>query len=86
MPFWAYIIRSETTGKLYIGQTSDLENRIRRHNAEEPGSSRYTHKQMGPWQLIYAEEVETRGEAMKRKRYLKSGQGREWMRNNIKSK
>ncbi len=56
MPFWVYIIRSETTGKLYVGQTSDLENRLRRHNIDEPGSARYTHKQMGPWQLIYTEE------------------------------
>ena len=27
--FWVYVIRSEGTGKLYVGQTNDLEGRLR---------------------------------------------------------
>jgi putative endonuclease len=38
MPFWVYILQNETTGKLYKGQTSDLEKRIERHNTDESGS------------------------------------------------
>jgi predicted GIY-YIG superfamily endonuclease len=33
--------------------------------------------------LIYSEEKETRSDAMKREKYLKSGQGREWIKENI---
>ena len=83
LPFWVYILRSEATGKLYIGQTSDLEERVMRHNSEEGGSKRYTHRQEGPWTLIYSEEMETRSDAMMREKYLKSGQGREWIKENI---
>lgn len=83
MPYWVYILQNETTGKLYKGQTSDLGKRIERHNTHESGSMRYTYKQKGPWKLIYSEKHSTRSEAMKREKFLKSGQGREWIYNNI---
>ena len=83
MPYWVYILQNETTGNLYKGQTSDLESRLEHHNTHEPGSMRYTHKQKGPWRLIYSEAYPTRAEAMKRERFLKSGQGREWIEANI---
>ena len=86
MPYWVYILRNETTDKLYKGQTSDLEKRIERHNTHESGSMRYTYKQKGSWRLIFSEEYSTRSEAMKREKFLKSGQGREWIRDNITSK
>ncbi len=83
MPYWVYIIQSKTSGKLYTGQTSDLEGRIKRHNTDESGSGRYTHKQKGPWRLIYSEKYEIRSEAMKREIKLKSGKGRQWVQENI---
>ncbi|NQT69782.1 MAG: GIY-YIG nuclease family protein [Desulfobacteraceae bacterium] len=83
MPFWTYILQSESTGKLYVGQTSDLEKRVLRHNSDESGARRYTHKQKGPWRLICSEEHSTCSEAMKRERFLKSGQGREWVKDNM---
>jgi putative endonuclease len=84
--YWIYILQSEATRKLYIGQTSDLQKRIARHNSGESGSRSYTHKQTGPWRLIHSEEYATRGEAMKRERFLKSGRGREWIRDNIQDR
>jgi putative endonuclease len=83
MPYWTYILQNETTGKLYKGQTSDLKSRVERHNTPESGSMRYTYKQKGLWRLIYSEEHSTRSEAMKREKFLKSGQGREWIKDNI---
>ena len=83
MPYWVYILQNETTGKLYKGQTSDLPSRVERHNTHEAGSMRYTYKQKGIWRLIYSEEYSTRSEAMKREKFLKSGQGREWIKSNI---
>jgi putative endonuclease len=83
MPYWVYTLQNETTGKLYKGQTSDLDKRIERHNTRESGSMRYTYKQRGSWLLIHKEKYSTRREAMKREKFLKSGQGREWIKVNI---
>ena len=79
MTFFVYILRSETTGRIYIGHTSDLKRRLREHNDSQLGKSRYTRKQKGPWRLVYSEEKESRGDAMRRERFLKGGQGREWI-------
>jgi putative endonuclease len=82
MPFWVYILQSDSTGKIYIGQTSDLDDRVKRHN-KDYDKNRYTRKQKGPWLLIYSEKYETRSEAMKREKFLKSGNGREWILDSI---
>ena len=76
MSYFVYVIRSETTGKRYIGQTSDLKARLDRHNSDY-GKDRYTSKQDGPWELVYSEELETRSTAVRRERFLRSGKGRE---------
>lgn len=83
MAFCVYILQSETTGKLYTGQTSDLERRLREHNDEEIGRQRFTRKQWGPWRLLYSEEMPTRSEALKREKYLKTGKGREWIKQSV---
>ena len=83
MAFSVYILRSETTGQIYVGQTSDLERRLREHNDLKVGKHRYTRKQKGPWRLVYSEEMESRSRAMMRERFLKSGQGREWIHREI---
>ena len=83
MPYWVYILQNEITGKLYKGQTSDMKSRLERHNTHEFGSMRYTYKHKGPWRLIHSEEHSTRSDAMKREKFLKSGQGREWIKSNI---
>jgi putative endonuclease len=53
--------------------TSNLENRIKRHNS---GYGRST-KSRAPFELIHVEEVETREEARQREKFFKSGVGRE---------
>jgi len=83
LPFWVYILQSETTGKIYIGHTSNVERRLREHNDKQLGKQRYTRKQQGPWLLIHSEEMPSRSEAMKREKFLKTGIGREWIYRNI---
>ncbi len=85
MPFWVYVLQSESTGKIYIGHTSDLERRFREHNDSSLGRHRYTRKQIGPWHLVYSEEYSSRVEATKREKALKSGQGRRWIYERILS-
>ncbi len=66
--FYLYILESELDGSYYIGQTKNIENRLEEHNTNK---NKYTrHKQ--PWKLIYKEEFQTRGEAIKRERYFKN--------------
>ncbi len=78
--FWVYVIRSEASGKLYIGHTNDLAGRVRQHNDPARNRSLYTKRQAGPWTLVHSERCPTRAAAMGRERYLKSGRGRAWLR------
>jgi putative endonuclease len=73
---YVYVLQNETSGRLYKGFTSNLVQRIGQHNA---GISKST-KNRGAWRLVYQEEFATRGEAMQREKFLKSGQGREFLK------
>jgi putative endonuclease len=77
------VIRSESSGKCYIGHTSDLAGRLRHHNDPEDKKGLYTRRNPGPWILVHEEEFLSRREAMARERFLKSGQGREWLRRKL---
>ena len=80
--FYVYALYSSKFNKIYIGQTCDLTSRLVEHNS---GKSFYT-KRFIPWEIIYTEEFETRGEVMKREKQLKSQKGREFVWNIIKKK
>jgi len=56
-----------------VGHTSDLTQRLGQHNHEITKST----KNRGPWELIYKEKFATKADAMRRERFLKTGQGRE---------
>ena len=62
-----YILESGKSGHYYIGQTDNLEKRIREHNL---GKSKST-KSGIPWSLIYKEIYETRKDAIRREKDLK---------------
>ncbi|MCL4239887.1 MAG: GIY-YIG nuclease family protein [Dehalococcoidia bacterium] len=77
MAFTVYVLRN-VQGRLYIGQTSDLPRRLTEHAS---GESRWTSGSgRGPWELVRAEEFETRAEAMARERQLKSGRANQDLR------
>jgi putative endonuclease len=67
-----YIIRSVASGLYYVGHTEDLERRLEEHNS---GRSHFT-KKRGPWELVYQEEIGSRGEAMRRERAIKARRSR----------
>ena len=64
MGFILYILQSSKSGKLYIGQTENIEDRLNRHNKGYSKSTKFGI----PWELIYTEEYATRSEAMKREK------------------
>ena len=71
-----YALKSRLRNYIYVGLTSNLEERIRRHN---DGRERTT-KAYRPFELIYSEEHLTREEARKREKYFKSGVGKEFLK------
>jgi len=82
--FYVYVIQSLKTGKIYIGQTQDINKRIKRHNQElKTKPTTYTKRNQGPWKLVYKEGLKTREEATKRERELKSFQGRRFIKDKI---
>lgn len=68
MKFFTYILISEVDESYYIGQTQDVEKRLKRHNA---GRNRSTSAKR-PWKLLYAKTCSSRSEAIKIESYLKS--------------
>lgn len=68
---FVYILRSDKDGKLYVGITANVENRLAYHNA---GRVRST-KNRRPFQLIHVEVCPTRMAAREREVYLKSYKG-----------
>jgi putative endonuclease len=71
--FTTYVLRSQTTHRLYTGCTSGFENRLGQHNSDLSIST----KHRGPWELVHRENFATLAEAVRRERYLKTGKGRE---------
>ena len=59
MPFTVYILYSEKLDKYYKGHTSNIIERLKRHNG---GYEKYT-KSGVPWKLVWTAEKSTRGEA-----------------------
>ena len=79
--YTVYVLHSPSYNKIYIGFTSDLENRLKSHNIF---ASKGWTKQFRPWVLIYTEEYTSKAEAMKREKNLKGAKGRAEIWNMIK--
>lgn len=58
--YYVYILKSVKFDKFYIGQTNDMVERLRRHNA---GMEKFT-SIYRPWKLVGYITKETRSEAM----------------------
>jgi len=77
--FYIYVIKS-SKGKLYTGHTGDINKRLSEHNS---GLCKSTKIDKG-WRLIYSETFESRGDAMKREKWLKTGTGRKFIKEIIR--
>lgn len=75
--FTVYVLYSETYDKIYVGYSSNIEERLKSHN--ELATKGWTVKYR-PWQLFYTEVFDTKAEAMKREKQLKSAKGREFIK------
>ena len=77
--YTVYVIRSKVSGTFYTGQTSDFQRRFEQH---QQGIAHYT-RVRGPWEIMLTEEYANLREAMRRERFLKSGHGREWLKQRL---
>jgi putative endonuclease len=66
--YFLYILESELDHTLYIGQSNNTENRLNSHNKGQNKST----KTKVPWNLLFSKELNTRSEAVKLERKLKS--------------
>jgi len=73
-----YILRSLANEKFYIGSSRE-NNSEARWKSHESGKTRST-KSGRPWKLVHQEQYVTYTEARKRENFLKSGQGRKWIK------
>jgi putative endonuclease len=72
MPYWVYILKSDSTDRLYCGQTKDLERRIKEHNDPDYRSTRTTKNFPGPWEIIWSCDCADRSQAMKLEQRIKN--------------
>ena len=79
MNYFVYAIYNKEHNKIYIGQTSNLEERLELHNKKIFNNS-YTSRYNGKWVLIYFEKVNNRTNALVRENQLKSFQGRQFIK------
>ena len=71
MSYYVYILISKKDNRHYIGSTSDVMARLNFHNA---GLQRST-KNRAPFELVLFEEYDSKEEALKREKQIKSWKG-----------
>ena len=80
MAYFVYILYSKKDLKLYVGCTHDLVERFKKHNAGLVPATKYRR----PLELIHSEELEDKGVAFQRERFLKSLWGARFKRKILK--
>ena len=78
--YYVYILQSRKDNKFYIGSTSNVESRLKFHNAGRQRSTRHRI----PFEIVRVEKYESKSEALKREKQIKSYKGGEAFRKLIK--
>ena len=77
---YVYVLQSETDGKLYIGCTKNLRQRLTTHNEGLVAAT----KRRLPLRLVYYEASHHLRDAFHREKYLKSTYGHRYLRTRLK--
>ncbi len=77
---YVYVIRSKKDGRFYVGMTQNVDKRLVEHNSGRTKST----KGFIPWELFFYETFPDRESARKREKYLKSGFGKQWIKEKYK--
>jgi putative endonuclease len=79
--YTVYIIYSQRIDKYYIGFSSDIHDRLCKHNRNSKGFS----SSGKPWTIVYTEAFENKKDAMAREKQLKKWNNRERLKTLIDS-
>ena len=77
--YFVYVLESLKDGKLYIGWTDNLKERLKEHEKGKVFST----KSRLPIRLIYFEACLSKGATIKREKYFKTGFGRRFLKNRL---
>jgi putative endonuclease len=72
MNYQVYILFSKSKNRFYIGFTSDLGERLIRHNQKSKGFT----GNVNDWEVVYLENYNTKEEAQQRELKIKSWKSR----------
>jgi len=82
MKYFLYILFSQAADKFYIGFTSDLSERLRKHKSNHKGfTGKFT-----DWKIVYTEDFDSKSEAYTRERQIKKWKNRNRIQQLIKKK
>lgn len=81
MIFYVYVLQSEKDRLFYTGYTKNIQNRIDLHNQGKILSTR----DRRPLILIYLEGCLDQQDATRREKYLKSGNGKIYLRSRLRN-
>ena len=70
-----YILYSNTSSRYYVGQTSDINQRLERHNQGRVKSTKHGI----PWEVVLQLDVSTRSEAMILEKQIKKRGARRYI-------
>jgi len=79
--YYVYVLYSSKDGNLYTGYTKYLANRLAQHNKGQVKST--IHRL--PLILIYFEGCLNQQDATRREKYLKSGNGKNYLRSRLRN-
>jgi putative endonuclease len=74
--YYVYVLKSQLDGKLYVGYTTNLRNRLREHQYGKVMST----KPRRPFELIFYEGYKNMEDARRREEYLKTSKGKSSLR------
>ena len=72
MAHYTYILFSKAIDRYYIGHTSNLQERLRKHNSNHKGCT----GKANDWIVVYSEAFDNKSEAYKRELEMKSWKSR----------
>ena len=78
--YHTYILFSIIKNKYYIGSTSNLEERIKKHNSNHKGFT----GGVGDWQVIYQDNYQSKSEATQRELQIKKWKSRKVIESLVK--
>ena len=79
--FYVYILYSTSSNKYYVGQTENVEVRLKYHNELSENSFTSKHR---PWEVKRIIEVKNRTEALIIEKYIKKRKSRKYIEEFIK--